>query len=201
MIAQLLSVPIDIISQHLMLVGQQNPHTQKVHTTKRNLNIERIIVPDSLQKASTLRIVKYLSREIYLQEKLKGFYRGYFLSTFLVAINSALWWPFYYFYQSKLRVLMPQDVPTIVVQCLSGPLCSISANFLTNPLDVMKTRMQVTKRPESALKVIKRIWAEDGYKLFYKGLTARLSYSCFYSLLIILGYETVKKYSLKNEYL
>ena len=77
-IAQLFSVPIDIISQHLMLVGQQNPHTQKVHTTKRNLNIERILVPDSLQKASTFRIVKYLSREIYLQEKLKGFYRGYY---------------------------------------------------------------------------------------------------------------------------
>ena len=90
-------------------------------------------------------------------------------------------------------------MPTIVVQCLCGPLCSISANFITNPLDVMRTRMQVTKQKESSIKVLKVLWAEDSYKLFYKGLTARLSYSCFYSFLIILGYETVKKLSLKDE--
>ena len=52
-----------------------------------------------------------------------------------------------------------------------------------------------------AIKVLKLLWAEDSYKLFYKGLTARLSYSCFYSFLIILGYETVKKLSLKDEYI
>ena len=92
-------------------------------------------------------------------------------------------------------------MPTIGVQCLCGPLCSISANFITNPLDVMRTRMQVTKQRESSITVLKILWAEDNYKLFYKGLTARLSYSCFYSFLIILGYETVKKLSLKEEYI
>jgi len=140
-------------------------------------------------------------REIYVQESLRGFYRGYFLSTFLVSTNSALWWPFYYFYQGRLRPRLPDEFPTIAVQCLCGPLSSLSANFLTNPLDVMRTRMQVTKHRESAMSVLKHLWSEDGYRLFYKGLTARLSYSCFYSFFIILGYETVKKNSLKDEYL
>lgn len=208
-IAQLLSVPIDIISQHLMLVGQENPNIKKrpvpnALNTKQLVHhgeIERILVPDSLQKASTIKIVRYLSGEIYRHERLSGFYRGYFLSTFLVSLNSALWWPFYYFYQGQLRSRLPEKMPTIVVQCLCGPLCSISANFITNPLDVMRTRMQVTKQRESSIKVLKILWAEDNYKLFYKGLTARLSYSCFYSFLIILGYETVKKLSLKEEYI
>ena len=94
-VAQGLSVPIDVLSQHMMLVGQRGAKS----TT--NGHIERILVPDSLSNASTVRIVKYLSREIYKNERLTGFYRGYFLSTFLVSFNSSLWWPFYYFYQSK----------------------------------------------------------------------------------------------------
>ena len=101
----------------------------------------------------------------------------------------------------RLRPRLPDELPTIVVQCLCGPLSSLSANFLTNPLDVMRTRMQVTKHRESAVSVLKHLWGEDGYRLFYKGLTARLSYSCFYSFFIILGYETVKKNSLKEEYI
>ena len=72
-----------------------------LHNPSSN-EIERILVPDRLQGASTYKIVKYLMREIYTHESLKGFYRGYFLSTFLVSINSALWWPFYYFYQGNL---------------------------------------------------------------------------------------------------
>ena len=129
-----------------------------------------------------------------------GFYRGYVLSTFLVSLNSSLWWPFYYFYQSQLRPFVPDQVPTLALQCCCGPLSSLSANFLTNPIDVMRTRMQVTKNRESSLYVLRVLWEQDSYRLFWKGLTARLSYSCFYSFFIILGYETAKRYSLKEEY-
>jgi solute carrier family 25, member 44 len=95
---------------------------------------------------------------------------------------------------------MPDQLPNLAVQCLCGPLSSFSANFLTNPLDVMRTRMQVQRQRESAFYVLKDLWNQDGYRLFYRGLTARLSYSCLYSLFIIFGYETVKKASLKEEY-
>ena len=104
-------------------------------------------------------------------------------------------------FKARLRPKLPEDLPTIVVQCLCGQLSSLSVNFLTNPFVVLRTRMQVTKQRESAMKVLKLLWAEDSYRLFYKGLTARLSYSCFYSFFIILGYETVKKNSLKKEFL
>ncbi len=60
---------------------------------------------------------------------------------------------------------------------------------------------KISKKKESAFKVLKILWNEEKWKLFYKGLTARLSYSCFYSFFIILGYETAKKTSLKQEYL
>jgi len=110
-IAQSLTVPIDVISQHMQLIGQRGAckPTHKLSTTSTlnspincSKGIERIHVPQSLSNASTMRIVKYLSNTIYRNEGFKGFYRGYFLSTFQVSLNSSLWWPFYYFFQSNL---------------------------------------------------------------------------------------------------
>jgi solute carrier family 25 protein 44 len=110
-IAQTLSVPIDVVSQHMMLIGQRSPNPNSYNanilknSTLKNssklMTIERIIIPESLNKASNFQIVKYISKEIYKNEKINGFYRGFLFSTFLVAFNSSLWWPFYYFYQSK----------------------------------------------------------------------------------------------------
>ena len=143
-IAQMLSVPIDIVSQHMMLAGQIGRSTSasaRNSTTTTSVNSvlvklrdpNRIHVPDTLKSGSTISIAKFIANEIYKNENLKGFYRGYFLSTFLVSFNSALWWPFYYFYQGKLRPLVSENVPTLAVQCICGPLSSFSANLLTNP--------------------------------------------------------------------
>lgn len=214
-IAQILSVPIDIVSQHMMLSGQrgaqQKSTSSNVKVSGPTMNgssakvgklkdLDRIHIPDRLKAASNFVIAKYISQEIYKNENLKGFYRGYILSTFLVSLNSALWWPFYYFYQAQLGPFMPVNFPVLLLQCICGPMSSLSANLLTNPLDCMRTRMQVTKQRETSLQVLKNLWEQDGYRLFYRGLTARLSYSCLYSILITLGYETAKKYSLKEEY-
>lgn len=107
MVAQILSVPIDIISQHMMLAGQKgssssssNQHAATAASKIRD--IDRIHIPENIQRSgSSMRIVKYISTEILKNESFLGFYRGYMLSTFLVSLNSALWWPFYYFYQGK----------------------------------------------------------------------------------------------------
>jgi solute carrier family 25 protein 44 len=146
-------------------------------------------------------VSKFIANEVYRNEGLRGFYRGYILSTLQVSFNSALWWTFYYYFQGKIRPLVSDQVPTLAVQCMCGPLSSFSANLLTNPLDTMRTKMQVQLKRQSALECLKTLWKEDNYRLFYRGLTARLSYSCLYSFFIILGYETVKKHTLKEEYI
>jgi solute carrier family 25 protein 44 len=48
--------------------------------------------------------------------------------------------------------------------------------------------------------ILNELWQEERFNIFTKGLTARLSHSCVYSLFIIFGYETVKRVSLKDEY-
>ena len=101
----------------MMLAGQRGASYNKQPTKNVNVSgpnmtgssakgsklrdLDRIHIPDKFRTASNYAIAKYISQEIYKNENLKGFYRGYFLSTCLVSLNSALWWPFYYFYQGK----------------------------------------------------------------------------------------------------
>jgi hypothetical protein len=82
-----------------MLAGQKSNSTTTIKNPQIK-EIDRIHVPQNLRSASGFRVAQFISKEIYKNESVRGFYRGYFLSTFLVSLNSALWWPFYYFYQS-----------------------------------------------------------------------------------------------------
>lgn len=44
------------------------------------------------------------------------------------------------------------------------------------------------------------LWAEEHMRMFVKGLSARLVQSAAYSFSIILGYETIKRLSINEQY-
>jgi len=126
--SQVLSCPIDIISQHMQLVGLTSP-SKKTRTkdgisslsdTKLSTNssnrrqqrqIRRIHVPKEIRSSNYL-IFKYICKTLLYENStdkntkfhlsFKGFYRGYFISTFLFSLTSAIWWPSYYFYQKQM---------------------------------------------------------------------------------------------------
>jgi solute carrier family 25 protein 44 len=91
-------------------------------------------------------------------------------------------------------------LPLLLIQCVAGPLSSLTSTILTNPLDVCRTRIQVEQNRRKVIHIMRELWQEERFRIFTKGLTARLSHSCIYSLFIIFGYETVKRISLKEEY-
>jgi solute carrier family 25 protein 44 len=126
--SQVLACPIDIISQHMQLVGLTSP-VRKIRSkdgissvSDANLStsashrlqqrqIRRIHVPKEI-RANNYLIFKHICRTLLYEKiddknrqtkfSLKGFYRGYFISTFLFSLTSAIWWPSYYFYQRQL---------------------------------------------------------------------------------------------------
>jgi len=129
LVAQILACPIDIISQHMQLVGLTSPN-KKLRTTDelssvsdRNLSktefksrqMRRIHVPTEIRYNNYL-IFKHICKILLYENtanknnnnnakisfSLKGFYRGYFISTFLFSFTSAIWWPAYYFYQKQM---------------------------------------------------------------------------------------------------
>ena len=53
---------------------------------------------------SFLQIALEIIKQVYKQDGLRGFYRGYFASICTYVPNSALWWSFYHFYQGKAQL-------------------------------------------------------------------------------------------------
>lgn len=102
LIGQIFACPIDIISQHMQLVGLTS--SDKEIKTRQ---IRRIHIPNEIRSNNYL-ILKYICKCLLYENttdkkfSLKGFYRGYFVSSFLFSLTSAIWWPSYYFYQKQL---------------------------------------------------------------------------------------------------
>ncbi|XP_012946464.1 solute carrier family 25 member 44 [Aplysia californica] len=97
-----------------------------------------------------------------------------------------------------LASVTPVYVPRLLLQVVAGPLGGISSALITNPIDVIRARIQVegTKFGET----VDLLWKEEGMWIMTKGLSARLVQSVTFSFFIILGYETIKRWSVLEEY-
>ena len=80
----------------------------------------------------------------------------------------------------------------IYIEYLSMPVSNLTS-FQEN-----SKYLQVQQRtiPDT----LRILWEQEGVNIFKKGLTARMTSSCIYSVAIIFGYETVKKACVLPEY-
>ena len=119
-------------------------------------------------------------RTIYAKDGFRGFYRGYMASLCTYVPSSASWWAFYHFFQEALWLLVPENasVSHMAVQCLSAMSSGCASSLLTNPLDLVRARVQVNRRPIP--EIARQLWRQEGLNIFTKGLTARMSSSVLY---------------------
>nr|CAG4651108.1 EOG090X08ST [Simocephalus serrulatus]SVE94332.1 EOG090X08ST [Simocephalus serrulatus] len=192
LVGQTIIVPIDVISQHLMLIGQ------KVDGKTLTSNVGSLSPNNGVSKSKT-QLALAVTKDIYHSDGLRGFYRGYAASLFTYVPSSALWWTFYHLYQDHLDGLFPSWFPHLGIQCTSAILGGITTTTLINPLDIVRARLQV-QRLDSIGQTFRILWREERFHMFTKGLTARIIMSTFYSFSIILGYESVKRWSVKEQY-
>lgn len=117
-----------------------------------------------------------------------------------------------------------------MVQCVAAVMAGCTTSLITNPLDLVRARVQVTLSTSNHLSspsqvhrlsitdTIKTLWRSERMNIFRKGLlvlkqqhsnqpdqfhtglTARMTSSSIYSLAIIFGYESVKKMSVLPQY-
>ena len=99
-VGQTLSVPIDIISQHMMLLGQRASKEER-KVDKKLAQLQTLKISEAA-RVSRLGSVKEIMEQVYMRDGLRGFYKGYFVSILVFAPNSALWWAFYDTYTCKL---------------------------------------------------------------------------------------------------
>nr|CAG4648028.1 EOG090X08ST [Moina brachiata]SVE93098.1 EOG090X08ST [Moina brachiata] len=192
LVGQTIIVPVDVVSQRLMMMGQKVtdgvPNTSKPKNPTPGLSIR-----------SRAQLAIEVTKGVYHKDGLRGFYRGYAASLFTYVPSSALWWSFYHFYQDHLHDYFPTWFPHLGIQCASAVLGGLTTTTLINPLDIVRARLQV-QGLDSIRQTFRILWQEERFYMFAKGLTARLIMSTFYSFSIILGYESVKRWSVKEEY-
>ncbi len=123
LVAQSITVPIDIITQHRMMSGQF-----------KQWNKEPVKLPSSWNIIS----------RIFKENGVRGFVKGYSISIMTFAPNSAIWWSSYGgLYQRAADHGLLQIAPLPLVQAGSGMMAAVISSVLTNPLDLIRTRYQV----------------------------------------------------------
>jgi len=188
LVGQTIIVPFDVISQHLMILGLVSKQGKSVSANPLAVRTEG---------RTKSQITWDVTRTIYYRDGFRGFYRGYLASLANYVPSSAAWWTFYQVYQEILTSLPPL-LPHTGTQCVAAVMSGCTTSIITNPMDLVRTRVQVQRR--SIPETIRFLWATERFRIFNKGLTARMTSSSIYSLAIILGYESVKKMSVLPAY-
>ncbi|KAJ0963519.1 hypothetical protein J5N97_028641 [Dioscorea zingiberensis] len=184
--SQAVFVPIDVVSQKLMVQGYSG-------FTKYNGGLD-------------------VARQILKSDGVRGLYRGFGLSVMTYSPSSAVWWASYGSSQRIIWRFLGHDgdhqetVPTqwkiACVQATGGIVAGAVASCITTPLDTIKTRLQVMdhdKQRQTARQVVKRLIADDGWKGFYRGLGPRFFSMSMWGTTMIVSYEYLKRLCAKTE--
>ncbi|XP_026748126.1 solute carrier family 25 member 44 isoform X1 [Trichoplusia ni] len=194
LVGQTIIVPFDVLSQHLMVLG-----LVKGRGNARNSQMNPLGL-DLDKKLSKAALAREVAVRVYRLHGPLGYYRGYAASLAAYVPNSALWWALYTTYQDELLKVAPSWMSILLIQCVAGTLGGFTTTFLTNPLDIVRARLQV-QGVGTMNEVFRDLWAEEGLVgLYFKGLSARLVQSACFSFSIILGYETIKRVALSDEF-
>ena len=199
LVSQTIITPFDVISQHMMVIsdskktpGGGTGGSRKFSSFANPLLIKR---SETLKYGLSIAVV----RELYRTDGLKGFYRGYVASLTTYVPSSACWWMFYPIYTDAIASFLPPNTTShMLIQVIAGTSSGVTVSALTNPLDVIRANVQIQRT--SYASALQRLWQEEGLKMFTKGLSARISQSCISSAFIVAGYETLKRWSVKDEY-
>ncbi|XP_053622454.1 solute carrier family 25 member 44 isoform X2 [Plodia interpunctella] len=194
-VGQSIIVPFDVLSQHLMVLGLV--HSRAGGSRNPKINPLGLDLDKKMSKAA---LAKEVAVRVYRAHGVLGYYRGYAASLAAYVPNSALWWALYTAYQDELYRVCPAWVSTLLIQCAAGTLGGFTTTVLTNPLDIVRARLQV-EGVSSMRQVFKVLWQEEGFRgLYMKGLSARLVQSACFSFSVILGYESIKRVAVSDEF-
>lgn len=123
-VAQCIVVPVDVCSQLVMMQGQMTSGTAK--------SAQRV-------RGSSTKVVK----DLWRAEGIRGFYRGFLASMITFVPNNGVWWMCYGLLTKYIGDVVPQQTPNIVAQAACGGASGFASVLVTNPLDVIRTQLQV----------------------------------------------------------
>lgn len=175
---QLITVPVDVISQRQMINRAQQP-LGGFHVAKT----------------------------IIAHHGFRGLYRGIGASIMTFVPSSAIWWSSYGAYQSilwaqwdswrgnphpSIHALTRPPNEILGIQVFAGIMTGCTTASVTNPLDVIKTRIQTSDGltwKGTAMEILNR----DGFKGFFRGVVPRMTSTSIWGTAMVTTYEFLKR--------
>lgn len=186
-ISQAIFVPVDVISQRLMVQG----------------------TPGATKYSGGLDVI----RKILKADGILGLYRGFGMSVITYSPSSAVWWASYGASQRLMWRMLgynwadsdapkPSQWEVVSVQAAGGIVAGAVASVATTPMDTVKTRLQVIEttgvRP-TVSSTVRGLLKDHGLKGLYRGLGPRFLSMSAWGTCMIVSYEFLKRFSLKHE--
>ena len=224
LVTQSIIVPVDVVSQRLM-VNDRSPQAAATASGHSSNSISSSAKSAHARGLSTAAFAAgkqngfALARLIVQQDGVRGLYRGFGASVATFVPSSAIWWSAYGAYQKalwhqyegltgrqasgELQARSPSEV--VAVQTSSALLAGCTSAILTNPLDVVKTRLQVAARQRSGQQpsfraIAQQLLAEEGARGLLRGVAPRITSTALWSTCMVTTYEFLKRTCLKPEY-
>jgi len=141
-------------------------------------------------------------REIYYNNGIKGFYRGYKPAMLRASLNNALSATFYKRIRSSVFGCETRDCP-LYVKCCTGFITGSCTQILAAPTDLLKVRLQAdSMRPipryDGLLDAIIKIYNKHGFCAFYRGLLPSIGRAGFSVAATFGTYDHCKAYMLRT---
>jgi solute carrier family 25, member 44 len=184
--AQLLAVPMDVISQKQMVM----------------------VTDKYVSEGSSVSVI----RAVIKSDGVSGLYRGFGLSMFTSLPTGSIWWATYGGCQHALDDVLPIPENGLtrlsqrgMIQVISGIAAAAVASGLTQPLDVIKTRLQVgsevasTSATMSPRTIARDLMTSSGVSGFFRGLWPRIIYMSTWGTVLSSCYELLRHVSQKPQ--
>ncbi|KAI9475837.1 MAG: mitochondrial carrier domain-containing protein [Benjaminiella poitrasii] len=149
--------PLEIVKIRLQIQGEQ----------AKNVVAGEVVAP----RRSAVWIVKHLG--------IIGLYKGVSACLLRDVPFSAIYFPAYAHLKKDLFKESPDHKLAVSELLMAGAIAGMPAAYFTTPADVIKTRLQVEARKgqttySGIFDAARKIFAEEGFKAFFKGGPARI---------------------------
>jgi len=135
-------------------------------------------------------------KKIYQHEGPTKLFRGGAVYFTLDAIDTGLTFGFYELFKKGFSLVFPgHDHHVSLSASLASSALSASVTaILTNPFDVLVTRIQMNKKDKKLkiVKLVEKIYEREGFQGFFKGLTGRIGQYGLSAVILFPTYEFLK---------
>jgi len=164
------------------------------------VNVPSDVVTQRLQAGDAFKGgVRVVVRDIFRENGFVGFFRGTAVTLLSTLPGGMCWWVTYEAAKEKLATVMPSfEGPISPANATAGAIAGSTTAFLTNPVDVCKTRIQTDRLcygSTTFFGVFTAAVRHEGLSVLSKGLAGRIFMAAPGSLIHSLSYETVMHFA------